>query len=150
MQCRNAKYKWTQPHRQQTYIFISPVCVSCRPRGAVWRWRVEPVSVPIVWGPWCTAAEGTGCGGESLSLRGGAGQSHGGPAQTQVSDFSAFSVFLWQLCLIMFPISLILVNLVFLFLFLSLQCTQCVALLLHSPPVASRGTQWTQYCRNIN
>lgn len=34
--------------------------------------------------------------------------------------------------------------------FLRACCVLCVALLLHSPSEASRGTQWAYYCRNIN
>lgn len=70
------------------------VCAfSGRSWGALWHWGIKLISVPVVcdWIPWCTAAEGTGCWGESPSLRGGSVQSHGWPAQTKVSDCSAFS-----------------------------------------------------------
>lgn len=69
----------------------SSICV-CRPRGAVWGWWVKRVG-PFIGDPWCTAAEGASCWGESLSLRGGVGQSHGGPPQTQVSYSSSFLLY---------------------------------------------------------
>lgn len=66
----------------------SSICL-CRPRGVVWGWWVKRVG-PFIGDPWCTAAEGASCWGESLSVRGGVGQSHGGPTQTQVSYNSSF------------------------------------------------------------
>ena len=74
------------------------------------------------WVLWCTAAQVTGCWGESSLFRRGTGQSYGGSAQTQVSEkiLSSVKVYVGGECL------------------------------LHYPRQASRGPQWTPYCRCIN
>ncbi len=105
-------YKWTQlrnsKHKKQKKLNIRVsglcaqltwlCCCSCRPWGALWHWRVEPVDVPVIcgWVPWCIAAEGTGCWGKSPPLRRVSGQSHGWPTQTQVSHL--LTCFFYNFC----------------------------------------------------
>ena len=92
------------------HVLLLPplLCISGRPRGALWQREAGPVDMPVVWGwvPWCTTPEGTGRWGEGLPLRGGTCQGHGWPAQTQVSDtslssweFSFFFLFSLTACL---------------------------------------------------
>lgn len=108
-----------------------------RPGGTVWGWRVKPVS-PLIRDPWCTAAEGASCWGASPSLRGGVGQSHGGPTQTQVSHSCPLLLYSYYILKKRHSI----------FMFWELAVAS-VCLSVQPSVVPSRGQQWTQHSRYV-